>query len=97
MSFDPDRFFRNKSLARGSSYRPFGGGTSYCPGRFIARQEVYYVVTLVLHRFSVRVVGPVGTDGQPAFPRMDEWRPTTGLMSPVVGEDVLIGVKAFRG
>lgn len=92
-SFDPDRFMRNKSLARGSSYRPFGGGTSYCPGRFIARQEVYYVVTLILHRFDIRLMGPPGPGGKPAFPIMDEWKPTTGLMSPVSGADVLIGVK----
>ena len=44
-NFNPDRFMRDKSLACGSSYRLFGGGTSYYPGRFIARQEVYYVAT----------------------------------------------------
>ena len=32
--FDPDRFIRNKALLKGSSWRPFGGGTTICPGRF---------------------------------------------------------------
>lgn len=70
-NFDPDRFMRDKSLARGSSYRPFGGGTSYDPGRFIARQEVYYIVALILHRLDIRLMGPPGPGDKPAFPMMD--------------------------
>lgn len=93
MSFNPDRFLQGKNLPRSSSYRPFGGGTSYCPGRFIARQEVYYVAVFMLHRFKIRVLDRPGSKDKPVFPRMDEWRPTTGLMSPVSGDDVLIGVK----
>lgn len=95
MEFKPDRFIEGKNLSRSSSYRPFGGGTSYCPGRFIARQEVYCVAVFMLHRFKIRILGHPELDGQPTFPRMDEGRPTTGLMSPVPGEDVLIGVKSL--
>ena len=32
--FDPERFTTNKALLKGSSWRPFGGGTTMCPGRF---------------------------------------------------------------
>ena len=51
--FDPDRFLRNKTLARGASYRPLGGGTSCCTGRFLAKQEVRTFIALVLHRFEL--------------------------------------------
>lgn len=33
--FDAYRFLNNKSLTHSSSFRPFGGGTTYCPGRFL--------------------------------------------------------------
>ncbi|KAG6365686.1 hypothetical protein INS49_007297 [Diaporthe citri] len=39
--FDAGRFMRDKSLSRGPSFRPFGGGSGYCPGRFLARREVF--------------------------------------------------------
>lgn len=43
--FDAERFLRNKSLSKSMSFRPFGGGSTYCPGRYVARREV-----LVFHR-----------------------------------------------
>ena len=97
MTFNPDRFLQNKTLARSSSHRPFGSGTSYCPGRFIARQEVYYVVTLILYRFEVELTRKPGSVGDPTFPVMDEWRPTTGMMSPIPGDDVFLQVRALSG
>ena len=30
--FDPNRFVNNKSLQRSTSWKPFGGGVSLCPG-----------------------------------------------------------------
>lgn len=54
----------DKDLARSKSFRPFGGGTTYCPGRFVARQEVYMFVVVVLHRFRIEVMGGEGdTEG----------------------------------
>lgn len=50
--FNPDRFFRDAELSRHPRYKPFGGGATMCPGRFVARQEVYVFVTLFLHRFE---------------------------------------------
>ena len=82
--FAPERFIRSKTLTHSSSYRPFGGGISYCPGRFIARQEVGVFVTLVLARFKVEVAGDM------KMPELDAEKPTTGLMSPKPGEDVLL-------
>ena len=80
----PERFIRSNTLTHSPSYRPFGGGISYWPGRFIARQEVAVFIALVLARFNVEVVG------DRKFPELDAEKPTTGLMSPNPGEDVLL-------
>ena len=82
----PQRFMRNEKLVHSSSYRPFGGGLSYCPGRLIARQEVAVFVAVMLKRYDVEIVG----DGR--LPRLDGRKPSTGMMSPGIGEDVLVRV-----
>ncbi|KAI1870662.1 uncharacterized protein JN550_005205 [Neoarthrinium moseri] len=47
-----------QKLTRGDSWRPFGGGVTMCPGRFIARRSVHIFVALLLHRYDVESVGP---------------------------------------
>ena len=89
-TFDPDRFLRDKTLARVASYRPFGGGTSYCPGRFLARQEVKMFVALVLHRFEL------SSNGEQDFPMIEVRKPTSGIAGPVAGCDITVRVKALR-
>lgn len=69
-SFDPRRFANNPKLQRSTSWRPFGGGNTHCPGRFIARREVYMFVAIVLFRFDVRLAPGVGGEKQ-KFPTMD--------------------------
>ena len=82
--FSPRRFLVNKTLSRSGHYRPFGGGVSYCPGRFIARQEVSAFVAFILQRFEIEL------DDHHQFPDIDAKRPTTGLMSPMEGQDVRV-------
>ncbi|KAL8769674.1 MAG: hypothetical protein Q9209_004471 [Squamulea sp. 1 TL-2023] len=43
MHFEPDRFL------------PFGGGVNYCPGRFLAKQEMLVFVALVLNRYNIQL------------------------------------------
>ena len=88
-AFDPDRFLKNKTLARGGSYCPFGGGTSYCPGRFLAKQEVKMFIALVLHRFELSL------EGEQEFPMIEVGKPATGIAGPVVGSDITVRVKAL--
>ncbi|MCJ1343208.1 hypothetical protein MMC31_001400, partial [Peltigera leucophlebia] len=45
-TFNPERFLRNKELNRGASFRPFGGGKTYCPGRFLAYREILVFTAL---------------------------------------------------
>ena len=84
---DPERFLKSKNLKRSLSYRPFGGGSTYCPGRFIARQEVVAFVGIVLHRFKVSLVSKGG------LPKLEEMKPCIGVMGPVQGGDLVIRVE----
>nr|POE87629.1 cytochrome p450 18a1 [Quercus suber] len=85
--WDPRRFIKTRNLNRNSSYRPFGGGLSYCPGRMIARTEALLFISLVLERFDITL-----NEGQ-KFPRYDG-KPNPGLMAPRSGDDLIVTVKA---
>ena len=82
--FDANRFYNNPSLGRSSSFRPWGGGSTFCPGRFLARREIYAFIALTLHHFDIRLV-----DGQ-KFPRRDEVTPNLGIMEPMRGDDLMV-------
>ncbi len=51
--FAARRFERTPALARSANLGPFGGGANMCPGRYLARREVFAFVVLLLHRFDV--------------------------------------------
>ena len=85
--FDPDRFLKNPALAHNFSFRPWGGGSVLCPGRFLARRAVCAFVTMALHEFDISVV-----EGQ-RFPRRDEITPNLGLMAPARKDDLMIRVE----
>lgn len=87
LKLDPERFLKDKTLARSPSYRPFGGGTTYCPGRFIARQEVVAFIGIVLNRFRIELTGEKG------IPRLEEMKPCLGIMGPVAGSDLIVRVE----
>ncbi len=90
--FDAERFLKHKNLNRSPSYRPFGGGSTYCPGRFIARQEVVAFVAIVLRRFDVELAkGEKGSRN--ALPPLEEKKPCLGVMGPVEGADLIVRVK----
>ena len=88
---DPDRFLRNKELSRHPSYKPFGGGATMCPGRFVARQETFVFIAMLLHRFE-----PSLAPGTLDFPRFELETPTTGIISPKSGDDVVVTVNEKR-
>lgn len=89
--FDPDRFLRDKTLANHPSYKPFGGGVTICPGRFLARQEVYVFVTLILHRFDSQLA-----DKKQAMPRFEFGVPASGVLDPKHGDDVHVVITNNR-
>ncbi|KAL8783070.1 MAG: hypothetical protein Q9213_004882 [Squamulea squamosa] len=86
--FDPDRFFRNQKLAKHPCYKPFGGGLTKCPGRFVAHRETYIFIALMLHRFESELSAK-----SQAMPRMEFDTPTTGVISPKFGDDVFVQIR----
>ncbi|OTB08911.1 hypothetical protein M426DRAFT_70836 [Hypoxylon sp. CI-4A] len=91
--FEATRFLKKKSLARHSSFRPFGGGSTYCPGRVLAKEEVYGFVAVLFHRFDIKLAKLEGDKGQmPPFPRLNNTTPALGITGPLKNMDVTIEV-----
>ena len=88
--FDAERFLRDKSLGKSSSFRPFGGGATYCPGRYVAKREVMVFIALAMSQFDdIRLA----EKEQSAFPKLDTRTPSLGIMMPMAGEDVQVLVR----
>ncbi|KAK2600639.1 hypothetical protein N8I77_010160 [Diaporthe amygdali] len=93
--FDPHRFTGEKgALSKSNWFRPFGGANGHCPGRFLARREVYLFTALFLFRFEVKTVGLEGK--QPKFPVMDTTTQTGGILRPFPREDVKLEVRPAK-
>ncbi|MCJ1288256.1 hypothetical protein MMC26_007611 [Xylographa opegraphella] len=97
--FHPERFLHNKELKRSPSFKPFGGGHTYCPGRFLARREVLSFVADLIHRFDLTLTSvgtgcaaKADTSGQ-RFPRMNTKKIALALIDPVFGDDLLVDVR----
>ena len=86
---------QDKSLARSTSFRPFGGGQTLCPGQHIARKAIFTFVALLLSRYDISIA-PKQKGAKPVFPRLDELKPALGAMGPVAGDDVLLVLRPFR-
>lgn len=91
-NFDSERFLRQKNLHKSPSYRPFGGGSTYCPGRFVARQEVVAFVAFVLKRFELEIPNAEADGVSNTFPRLEEMKPCLGVMGPVQGGDLIVRI-----
>lgn len=87
-SFDPERFRRDPGLSKSPSFRPFGGGSTYCPGRHVARREVLVFIALAISRFDISL--DPGWNAN--FPQLDTKKPSLGMMMPVKGNDVRIRI-----
>ena len=85
VTFRPERFLKQAHLTSSPAYRPYGGGKTYCPGRFFAMQEIFGFLALQIHRFDVQLASP----GQ-SFPVPDESLLTLGISRPVPGSDIWI-------
>lgn len=94
--FDAFRFAKRKSLARHSSYRPFGGGVTYCPGRVLAKEEVFGFVAIILHRYNIKLAQPSGSQKKQTFPRLDDSTPALGITGPVKSMDVIIDMSISK-
>ena len=95
--FDPTRFLHNPQLEKNASYRPFAGGITYCPGRFLAKRQNVGFVAMLLHRFDVEVVNRErGPGGEMAPPTIDQDSPSLGIMGPVKGTELFVRFKGIN-
>lgn len=85
--FDHTRF-KSKFLTRNPSFRPFGGGESFCPGRTLAKHEVFSLVATLLHRFQVGLA--LTGANRPPFPVLNDKTPSLGLNGPIDRMDVIV-------
>lgn len=62
VSFDPRRFLSEDKLSgtRKSALLPFGGGTAYCPGRHLVRDQVLCLVAALVAGFEMEESGREG-------------------------------------
>ena len=72
------------------SYRPFGGGRWLCPGRHLAKVEVFMAMAHLLCRFDISV-SPAQEKSK--MPEMDDALPGIGIVAPVNGTDLRLRVR----
>ncbi|KAH8589197.1 cytochrome P450 [Bisporella sp. PMI_857] len=65
----------SQNLTRSDNWRPFSGGNTMCPGRYIAKRSIHIFIALLLRRFHIESVGPR------TVPLAEMGRPVLGLMS----------------
>ncbi|KAL8862408.1 MAG: hypothetical protein Q9178_001417 [Gyalolechia marmorata] len=85
-NFEPARFEKNPKLLRSASWRPFGGGITMCPGRYVAKESVAIFIAIALRRFNMEFV-----KGQ-VFPQGAEGTPVLGIMNIQDGQDPLVKI-----
>ena len=85
--FNAERFLNSKNLNKSSSFRPFGGGTTYCAGTHVAFREILSFVALSIYRFDVRLANG---EKQQGVPTADKRMPSLGVIPPLKGQDVRV-------
>ncbi|KAF2851333.1 cytochrome P450 [Plenodomus tracheiphilus IPT5] len=84
-TFHATRFQKEASFQNCPSYKPYGGGKTYCPGRFFAMQEIFAFVAVLLNRYSIQKQQECRR-----FPKPDEASLTLGVSRPLPGEDLQV-------
>lgn len=86
-SFQPDRWLAKEVVGKREHYKPFGGGATMCPGRFLAKSSIRCFLAVAMTRFEMEL-----EPGQvQAEVKVDE--PVQGPMFPKDGMDVLVRVR----
>ena len=91
--FNATRFLDN-SLDKNPSFRPFAGGITYCPGRFLAKRQTLILVAILLYRYDIELSGgSMGETGVCRPPRIDQDGPSLGIMGPVKETQLVVKLK----
>ncbi|KAH7383064.1 cytochrome P450 [Cadophora sp. MPI-SDFR-AT-0126] len=57
LEFNENRWLKDGGIKKPRGFFPFGGGHMHCPGRTLAKQEVFLFVATVLMNYDVQPVG----------------------------------------
>ena len=87
LQFNSKRFVDNESLEKSTSWKPFGGGISLCPGRFFAKRTAFMFIAIATRKFDVRLAF-----AQP-FPRPEQQTPDLGVFMPL--DDLRLTARSF--
>ena len=79
--FNVECFLASKGSNRSPSYRPFGGRTTHCPGRFIAREEALAFSALDFKHFDIALY-EVSDCSKVSLFQIEGGKPCLGLMGP---------------
>jgi cholesterol 7alpha-monooxygenase len=85
--FNAQRFETEPKLLRNPNFRPWGGGSTMCPGRFLAKRLVYAFIGVLLSRYEVHL-----DESSASFPKGDSTKPSPGVTPLAEGEDVLLRI-----
>ena len=81
--------WRTKGLLKHSTYRPFGGGVSYCPGRKITKDQVFAMISIMFHRVNGTLYDEIRTE----FSWLDYSTPALGVTGLAKGMDIFLNLK----
>ncbi|KAM0312147.1 hypothetical protein ACHAO8_006599 [Botrytis cinerea] len=92
--FNPRRFLKDGNVKRPNpaAFRTFGGGTTLCPGRHFATNEILAVVSMFVMRFDMKPV-----DGDWKLPKSDNTNVSTVIMEPDTDIGVVVSQKKEVG
>ncbi|TGO89409.1 hypothetical protein BPOR_0111g00190 [Botrytis porri] len=92
--FNPRRFLKGKNIKRPNpaALRTFGGGTTLCPGRHFATNEILAIVSMFVMRFDMRPV-----EEHWRLPKSDNTNVTTVILEPDTDIDVIVSQREEVG
>jgi cytochrome P450 len=94
LALNPFRFATKPKMQNSKAYRPFGGGNTLCPGRFVAKRSMAFAVALLVNRFDLELSPKIESNGAlPPFPKMDTTKPSPGASLPCEGDDIVMLLK----
>ncbi|KAL8726423.1 MAG: hypothetical protein Q9181_006052 [Wetmoreana brouardii] len=79
-AFEAEHFLAKPDLSKSPSFRPFGGGTTYCAGRHVARRELLTFAALLIYRYELELAPTESGEAQANFPRCDVKKPSLGVL-----------------
>ncbi|TLD31886.1 Plasma membrane [Venturia nashicola] len=90
--FDHRRFLESSSMEKQSAFKPWGGGVTHCPGRHVAKLEVFLFVSLALTECDLKVAqeDEKGHPLQQKKPKFDMTSPCMGVRNPVDNQDIYV-------